>query len=208
MLICFAQNLAYLAVPKTGTTAIEGALRPRAGIIFARDRKHMPARRFHNKVAPFLADTFNLRPDRVAVMRNPEDQLSSWYRYRTTADERGSGKSTADISFDQFVLDVISDDPPQHAQVGSQFRFLTSGRGDVLVHRLFAYDHRDLFQRFLEERFDERLEFRTANVSPAMETDLEPSTRARLREARPEEFALYEDMMDKGGALQFRLNGP
>lgn len=207
MLICFAQNLAYLAVPKTGTTAIEGALRPRADIIFAQGRKHMPAQRFHNKVAPFLADTFGLHPDRIAMMRNPEDQLSSWYRYRTTADERGTGNSTASISFDQFVRDVISDDPPPHARIGSQFRFLTSGKGDVLVHRLFAYEQRGPFQRFLEDRFDERLEFPTANVSPAMETELEPSTRARLREARPDEFALYQDLLDKDGALQVRPNG-
>ena len=207
MLIFSRQNLAYFAVPKTGTTAVEMALKRRADIIFGNHRKHMPLRSFHNRVAPFLDKTYKLRPDRVAVMRDPEDQLSSWYRYRTAASSRGSDKSTADISFDQFVLDVISDDPPPHADIGGQFRFLTSNQGKVLVHRLFAYEHLDQFQTFLEDRFSEALELKFQNVSPQLDTDLEPSTRDKLRAARASEFALYEDLMSKGGSLEFGANG-
>ena len=181
--------------------------RQNLAIIFARHRKHIPARGFHNRIAPFLNTAYNLRPDRVAVMRNPEEQLSSWYRYRTKADLRGSSKSTADISFDQFVLDAISDDPPDHAAVGNQFRFLTSMAGDVLVHRIFAYDHRDQFYRFLEDRFGEPLDFKTQNVSPKKETSLDPNVRAKLRAARAQEFALYERLMEAGGILNFTLNG-
>ena len=205
MLIFSRQNLAYLAVPKTGSTAIEMALRPRADIVFAKHRKHLPARGFHNRVAPFLAKSFDLHPDRIAVLRDPVDQLSSWYRYRTSADLRGSDKSTADISFDQFVLDVISDDPPAHAGVGSQYRFLTSDQGEVLVHKLFAYSERRLLQGFLEDRFDAPLTFKSKNVSPQIDTPLSHETRERLRAARPEEFALYDRLMDADGVLDFAL---
>ncbi len=207
MLIFSRQNLAYLAVPKTGTTAVEMALKSRADILFARHRKHMPARAFHNRVAPFLRTAYNLRPDRLAVMRNPEEQLSSWYRYRTTAHLRGSTNSTAGISFDQFILDVISDDPPAHANVGGQFKFLSSAQGDILVHHLFAYEHRDAFYGFLEDRFGEPLDFKTQNVSPSMQVELEPATRAKLRAARAGEFALYDQLMDRGGELRFSPDG-
>lgn len=207
MLIFSRQNLAYLAVPKTGTTAIEMTLQSRADIIFAKHRKHMPARVFHNRVAPFLRTAYNLRPDRVAVMRNPEDQLSSWYRYRTTARLRGSPNSTAAISFDQFICDVISDDPPPHADIGGQFKFLTSAQGDILVHNLFAYEQPDALQSFLETRFGEPLEFKTQNASPTMDVDLAPATRAKLRTARAEEFALYDQLMDRGGELRFSPGG-
>ncbi len=207
MLVFSRQNLAYLAVPKTGTTAIEMTLNSRADMIFAKHRKHMPARAFHNRVAPFLRTAYNLRPDRVAVMRNPEEQLCSWYRYRTTAHLRGSTHSTANISFDQFILDVISDDPPAHADVGAQFKFLSSPQGDVLVHHLFAYEHQDVFHRFLENRFGEALEFKTQNVSPRMEVELDPTTRAKLRAARAEEFALYDQLMARGGELRFNPDG-
>lgn len=207
MLIFSRQNLAYLAVPKTGTTSVEMTLKSRADILFARHRKHMPARAFHNRVAPFLRTAYNLRPDRVAVMRNPEEQLSSWYRYRTTAHLRGSENSTSDISFDQFILDVISDEPPAHADVGGQFKFLSSPQGDILVHHLFAYEHQAAFHSFLEARFGEPLEFKTQNVSPSMQVELDPATRAKLRAARAEEFALYDQLMDRGGELRFSPDG-
>ncbi|MEO1732827.1 MAG: hypothetical protein AAFR45_04250, partial [Pseudomonadota bacterium] len=60
MLIFSKVNLAYIAVPKTGTTAISMALKPKSDISFNGWRKHMTAQRFHNKVAPFLKDAFGL----------------------------------------------------------------------------------------------------------------------------------------------------
>lgn len=205
MLIFSRQNLAYLAVPKTGTTSVEMALRSRADIVFSKHRKHMPARGFHNRVAPFLENAFGLRPMRVAVMRDPEDQLSSWYRYRTQANLRGSSNSTADMSFDAFVLDAARDDPPDHAAVGSQFSFLTSSGGDVLVHRLYAYEARDQFYAFLNERFGEELEFKHHNVSPKAPTSLSAAARAKLHAARSQEFELYARLMDAGGVLEFTV---
>jgi len=205
MLIFSRQNLAFLAVPKTGTTAVEMALRGHADILFAKQRKHMPARGFHNRVAPFLEHAFGLRPERVAVMRDPVEQLSSWYRYRTDADLRGSDKSTADISFDQFVLDVVSDDPPPHAGVGSQFRFLTSSAGEVLVHRVFAYEHIAQFHSFLEERFAQPFDFQTKNVSPKSHVELSPATLAKLKAARRAEFELYARLIGDGGVSDFAV---
>ena len=203
MLVFSAQNLAFLAVPKTGTTAIEMALRRKADIVFSRHRKHMTAARFHAKVAPFLADAFDLRPERIAVMRDPVDQIGSWYRYRLSDDLAGTKRSTRGISFDRFVLDVIADDPPEHAGIGSQFNFLTDGAGNVLVHRLFAYEDQPGLRAFLSDRFGETLAFKDWNVSPRAPTPLSPEVLARLRAARAAEFALYDRLRDAGGVLGF-----
>ena len=73
MLIFLRHNLAFLATPKTGTTAVEMALKPHADIIFTKRRKHLNAVRYQRKVAPFLHDTFGKRPRSVAVMRDPVD---------------------------------------------------------------------------------------------------------------------------------------
>ena len=205
MLIFSAQSLAFLAVPKTGTTAIEMTLRRKADIVFSRHRKHMTAARFHNKVAPFLADAFDLRPERIAVMRDPVDQIGSWYRYRLSEDQTGTDRSTQGLSFDEFVLDVIRDDPPPHAGIGSQFNFLTSGKGDVLVHRLFAYEDQPHLRSFLCDRFGEDLNFKPWNVSPRAATPLSPSVLARLKAARGAEFALHDRLRDAGGELGFDL---
>ncbi len=200
MLVFSAQNLAFIAVPKTGTTAVELALRPHADIIFTKGRKHMPAQKFHKRIAPFLDASFGLRPDRMAVIREPEEQIRSWYRYRTGDRQKGSAKSTFDLSFDEFVRDVISDDPPPHAGIGSQWNMVT-GRGQVLVHHLFSYEHQPVLRNFLDDRFGENIEVKSKNVSPPAEAPLDDSTRKALRKARAKEFALYDRICDAGGHL-------
>ena len=201
MLVCSPQSLAFIAVPKTGSTAVEMALRPKADIQFIKHRKHMTARRFHNKIAPFLDRVFDLRPDRIAVMRDPEEQIRSWYRYRMRERREGDARGTHGLSFDAFVRDVLSDRPPPHAGIGSQWNMLTSGTGKVLVHHLFAHEAQPLFQGFLNERFGGPIQLKQKNVSPGVEATLEPATRAKLRAARAREFDLYARVMDAGGHL-------
>ena len=200
MLVFSAQNLAFIAVPKTGTTAVEMALRPHADIIFAKQRKHMTAQRFHRRVAPFLEETFNMRLERMAVIRDPEEQIRSWYRYRSGTRQQGSDRSTLQISFDEFVRDVISDDPPPHAGIGSQWNMVT-GKGKVMVHHLFAYESQPVFRAFLDDRFGEKITVKSKNVSPPAEAPLEEATRKALRTARAKEFALHDRVREAGGHL-------
>ncbi|MEC7257544.1 MAG: hypothetical protein VXW58_06975 [Pseudomonadota bacterium] len=205
MLVFSAQNLAFIAVPKTGTTAIELALKPRADIIFTKKRKHLTAQRFHNRIAPFLATEFDLRPDRFAVMREPEEQIRSWFRYRAREAKQGSALSTEGIGFDEFVRAVISDDPPPYAGIGSQFAMLTSGKGKVLVHHLFAHESPLKLHAFLDARFGEPITLKSRNVSPPVAAELEPDTRRKLVAARQAEFDLYTRLADAGGHLQTAL---
>jgi hypothetical protein len=53
MLVSLEQNLVFLTAQKTGTVAIELALRPKADVLFAKQRKHTTALRFHTKISPF-----------------------------------------------------------------------------------------------------------------------------------------------------------
>lgn len=201
MLVFSEQKLAFLAVPKTGTTAFEMALRSRADMILTKRRKHLTATRFHNKVAPFLADTFDLTVETMAVMRDPVEQIRSWYRYRSGPRQKGTKASTNGCSFDDFVLAVISDKPPPFAGIGSQFNFVTSGKGEVLVNHLFAYERQPVFRAFLGDAFGEEIVLKQKNVSPPAEAPLSASIEAKLRRVRAEEFALYERIKDAGGHL-------
>lgn len=142
-----------------------------------------------------------LRPERFAVMRDPEEQIRSWYRYRSRSMHVRTSRSTGGISFDQFVLDVISDDPPDYAGIGSQLSMLTSGRGDVLVHHLFAYENPLVFRSFLDDRFDQEIVLKQKNVSPETEAPLGSDTRRKLQAARAAEFDLYHRLKDAGGHL-------
>ena len=202
MLIFLRHNLTFLATPKTGTTAVEMTLRPEAEIIFAKNRKHLTASRYVNKVAPFLEETFGVRPPSVAVMREPVDQIRSWYKYRQQERHIDTSVSTHEITFDQFVREVISDDPPKRAQIGRQFSFLTDGQGHVLVDHIFSHAHRDGFEAFLSDRLGQPVAIPERNVSPDVAASLEPSTLTALKKARPEDFALYDTVMAAASHLK------
>lgn len=203
MLVFLDRKLAFLAVPKTGTTAWEAALNGQADITLRRRLKHMTAQKFQRRMLPFLRDTYGVEPERLAVMRDPLDHMKSWFRYRRKAALRrpGNENDTGDLDFGQFCLDVISDDPPPHARIGSQHNFLTSGKGALLVDHLFAYDRQAELLDFLEHRFDMAIKVPRKNSSPDVDTRLSPEIEAHVRRARAADFDLFERLTAAGGYL-------
>ena len=195
MLVFSDQNLVFLAVPKTGTTAVEMALKNKADIILTKGRKHTPALRYRNKIAPFLHDTFAITPDPIAVMRDPIEQIRSWFRYRSGPRQAGTPKGTGGCSFDDFVLGVIADKPPVFAGIGSQYNFLTSAKGEVLVKHLFAYENQPALIAFLEQLLKTEITLKQLNVSPTIPAVIDSEVEAHLRAAKPEEFAAYAEAM-------------
>ncbi|WP_299564048.1 hypothetical protein [uncultured Sulfitobacter sp.] len=202
MLVFLRHKITFLATPKTGTTAVELALKSRAEIIFAKNRKHVTAARYANQIAPFLEQTFNVRPESVAVMREPVDQIRSWYKYRSQKRLDGSELSTQGISFDQFVSEVCADNPPERAQIGRQFSFLTDGKDRVMADHLFAYEDQDGFVAFLSKRLKHPVELGEKNVSPHVDALLSGPVLDRLRTVRAADFALYDAIRSGGGHLQ------
>ncbi len=198
MQIYFKQNLAFLAVPKTGTTAYEMALRGEADIIFAKRRKHMTAGQFQRRMMPFLKDFYRVQPERMAIMRDPIEQIRSWYRYRSAP---GSKNSVQGRSFDEFVLATLQDPEPAYAAIGSQYGFLTMANGKQPVEHLFAYETQMVVRKWLEQRFEKSLDFPVKNVSHNAPTPLSPEVEAKLRKARAPEFALYDRIFQAGGHL-------
>jgi hypothetical protein len=202
MLIFTPQSLAFIAVPKTATMAVRAAIGRKADIALSGGLRHMTAQRFHLKVAPWLEQAFDLIPERFAVMRAPEDQARSWYRYRCRLQNIGTQKSAASISFDDFILASISDDPPPYARIGSQSNMLTSHAGVVLVHHLFAHEKMPLLEAFLSQRFDEEIALEKKNVSPAVPAELSPEVREKFRAARISDYDLYARLQQAGGHLK------
>ncbi len=201
MLIFTPQSLAYIAVPKTGTMSVKAAIGRKSDIIMSGAFRHMPARGFHRKIAPWLARAFDLNPERIAVMREPEDQARSWYKYRCRAQIKDTSKSTRGLSFDEFILASISDKPPAFARIGTQSKMLTSQTGEVLVHHLFAYEKMPLLEAFLSARFGEEIRLKNKNASPGKAAELSPDVRAKFRTARADDYALYVRLQEAGGHL-------
>ncbi len=194
MLVFWKERLVFLAVPKTGTTAIEGALAPRAALVM-RDPpviKHTPLYRYRRFIGPWFAAAGGPEMETMAVLRHPVDWLGSWYRYRSRGDVAGTPNSTRDISFDDFVLEYCKGKPAPVAAVGSQAKFIQDAEGGPGVTHLFRYEDQSRLIGFLEERLRLRLELPRLNVSPARDLQLSAEVEARLRDRRAAEFSAWE----------------
>lgn len=192
MLVFWDQRLAFVATPKTGSTALAAALAPHATISVQQPPilKHTTAFRFHRFIGPYLAAASGHDFELCAVMREPRDWLASWYRYRRRDDIIDPARSTRDHSFDDFVRAWCSDPQPEFAAVGSQAQFLRprNGRG---VDHLFRYEDPDRLVGFLEQRLGLSVTLPRLNVSPPADTDLSPGTEVLLRRSAAADFALY-----------------
>ncbi|MBA4162999.1 MAG: hypothetical protein C0515_13150 [Novosphingobium sp.] len=191
MLVFWEQRLAFLATPKTGSTAIAAALESLAAVSIQRPPllKHTTVHRYRRFIGPYLEaaskDNFTL----VALMREPKDWLGSWYRFRQR-EETEPAKSTRDMSFDDFVRAWCRDPRPDFADVGSQGKFLRPRQG-AGADRLFRYEAIGTFVQFLEDRLGCEITLPRLNVSPEGTTELTAATEALLRATAVEDFGLY-----------------
>ena len=195
MLVFYDQRLAFLATPKTGSTAIAAALESMASVSVQRPPllKHTTVHRYRRFIGPYLEaaskDSFTL----VALMRDPRDWLGSWFRFRQR-EETDPERSTAGMSFDGFVRAWCENPRPIFAEVGSQGKFLRPRQG-VGVDRLFRYEEIETFVQFLEDRLGCEIILPRLNVSPPGQTDLTPATEALLHQAAAEDFELYRTLL-------------
>ncbi len=194
MLVFWDQRLAFLATPKTGSTAIEVALGSLSAVVIQRPPvlKHTTVHRYQRFVGPYLAAASGHEFEVCAMIREPRDWLGSWFRFRSRDDVEPE-KSTTRKSFDEFVRAWCADPQPEFAAVGSQARFLKARNGSGVNH-LFPYDRIDRFVDFLEERLGCEIVLPHVNVSPRASMELEPATERLLQATATDDFALYRSV--------------
>lgn len=196
MLVFSEQNLVLFSTPKTGSTAMEVALKPWADIAFYKHRKHTPVGRYQRKIAPFLREAYDLVPETMAVIRAPLEHLRSWYRYRA---------DTLDIDFDGFTQAVMSNTPPPWARIGTQLNFLTDNTGQLGITHLFAYEAQPALRSWLCARMDGDIIFKPQNVSPSAPTPIRRSTLRAFEEVYAKEIALHGRVARARGHLVSEL---
>ena len=199
MLVFPDVRIVLLAVPKTGSTALELAFGPHAGVVLRQPPtlNHLGLNGFDRNLRPLLerADG-GARFETVAVVREPIDWLGSWYRYRLRDEIAGTPTSTRGMDFDRFVRDCMSAPAPPHASVGRQSRLVVPAP-DRRVDHLFRYDRIEALVDFLAARIGVAPPLPRRNVSPPAPLDLAAETEAHLRAAFAEDFALYESLADR-----------
>ena len=194
MLICTRRQLAYLALPKTGTSSLEAVLAPLCDIRFVGSPrvKHMNMHAFERFMMPYLYRIGVRGLETVCVVREPVDWLGSWYRYLGHRQFDGSPRSTRGISFAEFVEGYLADPPPAYAHLGRPSRFV-KGRTHRVTH-IYRYEDMGTLARFLGDRFETSFRLPNLKVSPRGDIALPPALRARLETERAEDFALYESL--------------
>jgi len=196
MLVFYKERLVLLSVPKTGTTALQSALRDRADIVIADppELKHAPVYRYNRFFRPMFEKACNVEMETLAVMREPVSWLGSWYRYRSRPFMKGKANATHDVSFDDFVRAYLRGNRPGFANVGSQAKFLEPRPNGTTVTHMFRYEEPERLAGFLTERLGAMPPLNRENVSPEMDLDLSGDTEQRYRRKCSEEFTLYDSI--------------
>lgn len=197
MLVFWKEKLVLLSVPKTGTTALETALSPRAAMVISDppELKHAPVYRYNRFFRPMFEKACKEENmETLAVMREPISWLGSWYRYRRRDFMKGQRNSTHDVSFDEFVDAYATGKRPPFANVGSQAKFLEPRPNGTSVTHLFRYEDQPALLGFLEDRLGGPIALAQENVSPVMDLTLSPRTESKLRRNCAEEFTLYNSI--------------
>ncbi|WP_112320891.1 hypothetical protein [Oceanibium sediminis] len=199
MIISFKAGLAYLAAPKTGSTAIEAELRPASHIIFQGNAhsKHLTLREYQALVVPLLNHVTAPEIETLAVIREPVDWVRSWYSYRQRPAERPE-HSTRGLSFDEFLDGFEADTQAEVTQhIGDQARFVVNEAGDVGVDHLFRYDEMPALHSFLGRRFNRQFAFRPLNVSPRVKLEISPAQRERIERFFPRDVEIYNAVQSR-----------
>jgi len=209
MLIFLEPRLVLFSVPKTGTTALEQALAPRAEISF-RSRpeiKHINHRQYVNQIKPLLAPLGRPAFERVAVIREPLDWLRSWYRFRARDALIGHPNSTAHISFERFLRDYLSEgERPAYARLNRQSDFLANAKGEIRIEHLYRYEALPALVEFLSQRLGIPIELPRSNVSPRAATDLDPEVEAWARAALSRETEVWQSARQAAPYSTFALS--
>ena len=188
----------FLAIPKTGTSAIETAFRPYAQIApqGIPAIKHTRDAEFQRFLQPFLAakgfprDSYEV----VCAFRDPIDWLSSLWRYRSRgilADPSSPKhrRYTGDVSFEQFARDYVEGGGKCQVRPA---KFVRARRGQAEIDCIFRYDRLDLLVEFLCEKIGKDVEVGIKNVSPERSFSLSEEYERELREFFRPEYRIYQ----------------
>lgn len=193
MMVFFKERLVVLAMPKTGSTAYQDALRDRADMIITAPPalKHAPLYRYNRFIRPMFEKVCDAEMEVAVVVREPISWLSSWWRFRQREALEDQPQSTRGITFDSFVEAYMTGQRPPYAEVGSQSKFVEPRPNGTRISHLFAYEDLPRFNRFLESRLGSACAPQQVNQSPEIPVALDPRIEEKYRRKHAADFDLH-----------------
>lgn len=215
MIILPNKGLGFISVTKCASTTIEAALSEKKGVFVGGTTglKHTKYRLVERYILPFLETKGVEKPHFFAVTRDPADRLLSWYKYRQRDQIANASKNsrikqnyTGDITFEEFALGAIGEDPEAKFKIETQKSFLLGEAKEIEVGTLIKVEAVDTLLPVLLDAFDieapktlERKNISPTPVSAVMSDDL----RAKINESETfkDDFALYQSSASTHEAL-------
>ncbi|WP_284486471.1 hypothetical protein [Sedimentitalea xiamensis] len=161
-----------LLQPKSGTTALEAALRNHAQFqVGGTPRwKHLNYCEFKE----IFGDYFERQGCEIfGVMRDPIDTMISWYRFRARDEllETRPQMSTKDRTFDEFVTGWSEKKGPAFSHYRRPSEFYRAADGSVAPITYYRYESLPALVDVLSEKIGKTLKLPVKNQSPPMEIE-------------------------------------
>ena len=202
-------GFAFLCMPKCASTSIESALSRFCNIQYSGHPglKHLNAKTFVDSILPVhrkLVPAAHM--ESICLMRDPLDWIESWYRYRhrdglRNPNHPNHSRSTWNMSYDEFIAEYVAEGPRKpYANLGTQFRFLTLGDGQVGIDHIIPMNRIDLFEDFISEKLGERISIPSKNTSAKMNLSIEdPTLEFKLNKHFAQDIILYNFIKENEG---------
>lgn len=195
MLAAPKHGFIVIAVPKSGSSALEAAFAKHAQLVTSGppSLKHVTAREFDERFVPLLSHHGYDRSDYevTALLREPVSWLASWWRYRSRPGIAGKRTYVGDLGFDEFVGRVVSGE----IRLRPQTDYVTGEDGRLAVDRLWRYDDLDTAFAWMREKVGKKkVRLPQRNVSPPREHEVSASTRALIEDTYAADLTLYRSI--------------
>ena len=203
MIISIRHGFAFLCTPKGASTSVEAALRPFADLVIGGTPglKHTNAREYYRFVKPLIEKKHpQAQVTTVCIMREPLEWVHSWYRYRareqlSNPENPFHNNYTGNISFEQFVEELLSPAPRSFAKVGCQSTFFCDTDGSMLVDRIYPFPHLGALALFLAEKIGSPITLPHKNASQPDTLSLSPGLRERFTSAYARDYEIYQALI-------------
>ena len=192
------ERLVFLCTPKCGSTSVEEAYAPFAGVVLAGHPKlkHVDLSAYERGIAPLTgAEIGSL--ETVCLVRDPMEHMRSWYRYLRGRDLKDRKWSQHGRSFDDFVEDFLGLD--QNWKMKTQHEFVQDETGQVGVNRIFALERLDQFVDFMNERLGIRGVLPVLNASHPAASPISADLESALRQRLAPDFVLHAEVLQAEG---------
>ena len=190
MLVFPRERLVFLCTPKSGSTSVEEAYAPYAGGVLGGHPRlaHVDLATYERGLASLLGDDQGML-ETVCLIRDPLEQLRSWYRYMRRPDRKQSNWFDRDWSFEDFVAHFLNAE--QGCRMKTQHEFAQDETGEVGVNRIFALERVDRFVAFMNERLAIRVRLPVLNASERTSTTISSGLETELRRRLASDFELH-----------------